>query len=152
MEPEPQPYGFKGYDSVTRERFFRDFTQGKNLAAATLNRASRATGHRYKARIRNLGHAIAFLPGGGRPLKLSNKAAASIFIIMKARPEFTEAELQGITGEKVSRSTVGREIKRLGMTRKILTRTSTLRREHQQVSYWTNGPLDGETHASFLEN
>jgi len=84
MVGRDRPYGCKGYDDVTRTRFFNEIAEGKSVEQAAFRRVSRSTGFRWRSRISELGHAQAHPPGGGRPLKHSKLVAAVIYLC-KAR-------------------------------------------------------------------
>jgi transposase len=123
MVGRDRPYGCKGYDNVTRTRFFNQIAEGKSVEQAAFRRVSRSTGFRWRSRISELGHAQAHPPGGGRPLKHSKLVAAVIYLFKRARPELTWAEMHELifcaTGEKVTEPTFSRELGRLNKIKRV---------------------------------
>lgn len=122
--------------------------RGESVADASFKHVSRSTGYKYKRALRLNGHVMAKKPGGGRPLKHSQLAAASIFVVKKAMPEASAEETIGIvfrvSGERMGKSTLSRELSRIDFTRKTISRGSNRRVESQRVSFWTQGPMDGQ--------
>lgn len=51
----------------------------------------------------------------------------------------------GSSGERMGKSTLSGELKLIHFMRKGISRVSTRRRESQCVSYWTQGPMDGQS-------
>ena len=84
------------------------------------------------------------LPGA---CALSEQDAAFLCLLKCTYPQASLVECQIALlierGKLVSLPTVSREIKRLGMTRKIVQSFSTRRDENRRVAWWTNPPHMG---------
>jgi len=82
----------------------------------------------------------------GSPRKLKPREAGLLLwqkcILRTASLADAQKLLKLATGKTVSKSTVSREWKRLGLTAKRVERISSRRDESDRVAYWSNGPLD----------
>ncbi len=83
----------------------------------------------------------------GPKLLLSPEMAASLAVMTLGYPQISLFEcqcyMQQAHGIRVSLSTISREFKRLGFSRKIIKRESNKRDEEQRVQWWTSPPPRG---------
>jgi transposase len=114
----PKPYG---------PEFRRDVIEALQ-SGLTLDEAAahfslgRATVNRWSSRFNKTGRAEAKPTGGPRNIKLDQSDLEVLLELVKAQPDATLEELvkllEGKTGKRVGRSTVGRGLKKLNVTRK----------------------------------
>ena len=140
------PRGPYGYPNEQR----RNATVLQPAVATPQSRAdllvcSARTLRRWRAQVQRLGHADRRGVNGGRPLKLSCKAAYVLYWYKTVRADATYRQcrrmVQFLCNEDLRPNQCSRELRRLGFTRKKLAHLSRRRDEAQRVSWWISPPM-----------